>query len=266
MNKCLYCGENVKNKYCNVSCQNKHQGSLRANKKYGQFKKFKVTCEKCENDFIVEEREKLFPQKEKYYCSKNCANSRNWSDKDKKKKSESLTGKEIIERITISCKECGKLMRIPISNNRVFCSRSCTTKWYNKNTDRCRRAGLKSCEKQKYNRRSKNEIYFSELCKNEFNDVKINEQIFNGWDADIIIHDIKYAVLWNGVWHYKKITKKHSVEQVQNRDKIKIDEIKKSGYKPYIIKDMGSYDKLFVENEFENFKDFLKITNQTLNL
>jgi hypothetical protein len=59
--------------------------------------------------------------------------------------------------------------------------------------------------------------------------------------------------MWNGVWHYKKITEKHSVEQVQNRDRIKIKEIKKCGYEPYIIKDMGKYNPQFVEEEFEKF-------------
>ena len=60
--------------------------------------------------------------------------------------------------------------------------------------------------------------------------------MFNGWDADIVIEDIKTAVLWNGIWHYKKITKKHSVAQVQNRDKIKIDEIKKGDIIPMSLK------------------------------
>lgn len=57
-------------------------------------------------------------------------------------------------------------------------------------------------------------------------------------------------MLWNGPWHYKKITKNHSVKQVQNRDKIKIEEIKKAGYIPYIIKDNGKYNTNKVENEF----------------
>ena len=80
-------------------------------------------------------------------------------------------------------------------------------------------------------------------------------------DADIIIHDIKYAVLWNGAWHYKKITQKHSVAQVQNRDKIKISEIIKFGYTPYTIKDMGKYNTEFVEEQFKEFISHLKQEN-----
>lgn len=46
--------------------------------------------------------------------------------------------------------------------------------------------------------------------------------------------------LWNGVWHYKKLRKQHSVEQVQNRDKIKIKEILNSGYNYIVVKDFGN--------------------------
>ena len=114
-------------------------------------------------------------------------------------------------------------------------------------------AGKHSAEIQSKIRRSKNEIYFFELCKKRFNDVKHNEAKFNGWDADVIIEDVKYAVLWNGRWHYEKLKDKHSVEQVQNRDKIKIQEIKNCGYVPYVIKDMGKFNQKFVEEEFEKF-------------
>ena len=98
------------------------------------------------------------------------------------------------------------------------------------------------------------------MCEQHFNNVKHNEPIFNGWDADIIIEDIKVAVLWNGPWHYRKITEAHSLEQVQCRDKIKIKEIEKCGYKPYIIKDMGSYDLKKVNDEFNKFLNLLNTT------
>ena len=65
------------------------------------------------------------------------------------------------------------------------------------------------------------------------------------------------AVLWNGKWHYQKITKKHSLKQVQNRDKIKLKEIVKAGFTPYIIKDEGVENKAFVEAEFVKFQAFV---------
>ena len=85
--------------------------------------------------------------------------------------------------------------------------------------------------------------------------------MFNGWDADIILPKIKYAILWNGKWHYEQIKKQHSVEQVQNRDNIKINEIKKCGWVPYVIKDMGKYNKAFVNEQFNIFINYLKNNN-----
>lgn len=118
--------------------------------------------------------------------------------------------------------------------------------------------GCKGIQHQSDLRRSKNEIEFCKLCEEYFNNVKHNKCIFNGWDADIIIEDIKFAVLWNGPWHYKQITKSHSVKQIQNRDKIKIKEIKESGWTPYIIKDMGKANKDFVKEKFDEFLKYLK--------
>lgn len=156
----------------------------------------------------------------------------------------------------IVCKDCGKTF-IKNKNKSGYCN-ICVHKHYkdfisNEGKLKLRNAGLKSCQTQKETRRSKNEIAFCELCEKYFKNVKHNEQMFNGWDADVIIEDFKIAVLWNGPWHYRQITKNHSVKNVQNRDKIKIEEIKKAGYIPYIIKDDGKYNTNKVENEFNLF-------------
>jgi len=263
MNKCLNCGKEVKNKYCNVSCQNKHQNQFKIIKKWGEIKEFKVNCFSCEKEIIIKEREKLFPKKEKYYCSINCSNKRKHSILTKEKISESLKieflnnprKKKIINSICLNCGE-----KISSYKERIFCSKNCKNIFYIKNGELINWAtlgGKKSTLNQ--NRRSKNEIYFSELCLNIFDDVKLNTPIFNGWDADIILTKYKLAIMWNGNWHYKKIGKKHSLFQVQNRDKIKIKEIKNFGYTPYIIKDPKGYNKKFVENEFEKLKIYLNV-------
>ena len=117
-------------------------------------------------------------------------------------------------------------------------------------------AGCRSAEIQTQNRRSKNEIYFAELCKKHFSNVKENARIFDGWDADIVLEDLKIAVLWNGNWHFKKITRKHSVLQVQTRDRIKLKKIRAAGYQPYVIEDRGAFNPKFVEEQFELFKNY----------
>lgn len=138
-----------------------------------------------------------------------------------------------------------------------FCSKSCSCSFKMKN-GQASIMGKKSAKSQGDSRRSKNEIYFSQLCKEKFT-VLENEPMFNGWDADIILPDLKLAILWNGAWHYKKITKKHSVEQVTNREGKKIKEIIEKGYQCYIIKDMGKWNKKFVEEKFQDLLAYLKL-------
>ena len=118
---------------------------------------------------------------------------------------------------------------------------------------------------KKENRRSKNEAYFAQLCINYFgaDDIKTNEPMFDGWDADIIIESHKLAILWNGKWHYEKITAKHSVAQVQNRDRIKVSKIMAYNYIPFAIKDMGSFNKEFVEREFSSMVEHLSHKQDT---
>ena len=50
----------------------KESGSI---KQFGKVTKFNVECEFCGKKFQVEEKEKLFPQKEKYYCSSICSHT-----------------------------------------------------------------------------------------------------------------------------------------------------------------------------------------------
>jgi hypothetical protein len=187
------------------------------------------------------------------FCNSKCA--RGYSTKEKrieinKKVSISLKNHPPTNKLpTIikKCKWCSAEFEVRKTSKRIYCSFKC------KQSGNGRAGGMKS----KQGKRSKNEILFSELCLGKFKNVLLNENIFNGWDADIILSDIKTAVLWNGKWHYEKITENHSVKQVQNRDKIKIKEIMKAGYIPYIIKDMGSYDVDFVNSQFEKFLKYI---------
>jgi hypothetical protein len=156
----------------------------------------------------------------------------------------------------ILCGICKKEFQ-PKSSKTQFCSRECADN--NCRTDEYKARAFLNGQKggkvsaTSKSRRSKNEIYFSELCANDF-EITTNEPYFDGWDADIIIHSDKTAILWNGIWHYKQIMKSQSLKQVQTRDKIKTAIIEKYGYIPYVIKDMGKYNKAFVEQEYEIFK------------
>ena len=95
MNKCLNCGKEVKNKYCNSKCRNKHkpnvyvptQESINKQKEsvFKKWKTFKVKCFKCEKLFEIKEFNVDEPKKEKYYCSRSCANSRIHTSETKEK-------------------------------------------------------------------------------------------------------------------------------------------------------------------------------------
>lgn len=47
----------------------------RHNTRLGEVTDFAVICDACDDEFIVEEREHMHPIKERYFCSKSCANS-----------------------------------------------------------------------------------------------------------------------------------------------------------------------------------------------
>lgn len=123
------------------------------------------------------------------------------------------------------CRICNKWF----IGHRKTCSEKCLSTI-------CRNAGKKSASVTI--KRSKQEVELFDLCNSHFSNVTNNDPIFNGWDADILIHDTKTAILWNGPWHYKDMPGlKHSLKQVQNRDQIKKKEIESSGWTCLVFED-----------------------------
>lgn len=149
------------------------------------------------------------------------------------------------------CFLCKNMFKVK-PNRKKFCSLLCSRR------NASKYAGLASAAARQT--RGKNEIHFAKLCIEYFGEDKVlcNQPIFNGWDADVIIPHLKIAVLWNGVHHYKTVYKEQSLSQVQNRDKIKLDQIAKHGYTAYTIKDMGKVKPEFVKQEFMKFLEYLK--------
>lgn len=199
----------------------------------------------------------------KKFCCKSCAvkfnnSKRSLSEFTKNKISTSLKQKPKKSKELKKdkyCKSCGKT--ISLRNVSGFC-KICSNKYRfisQETREKLSNAGKKSAQVQKNIKRSKNEILFSNLIHKSFIDSIDNEAIFNGWDADIIIPSLRIAILWNGLWHYKEIT--GQLKQVQNRDKIKYNEIIKLGYMPYIITDLGKFSKEKCLFEFKRFNEFL---------
>lgn len=204
-----------------------------------------IICKQCGISFKPIKSRTIF-------CSRECSAPRS----EECRKNISKATKQLQP---IKCNFCN-IEFIPKLSKRMYCSKQCSIN-YNKTSvefiervKRIGRIGGKISAKSQQ-RRSKNEICFAELCETYFgkDDIQCNTPIFEGWDADVIILSKKIAVLWNGQWHYKQIMKSQSLIQVQTRDKIKYDTIIRCGYTPFIIKDMGKYNKNFVQQEFECF-------------
>ena len=238
----------------------------------------KFICFRCGKEFIKSLTDNEYRIYLKYhthtYCSKHCANTHKLSEENKLKIRKKKKKRYNKNQDKCRCKKCGREYvfdkKLIPGSTKVFCSLECREYYQTHKTEFLseetrqryseggRKGGRKSMQTQKEVRRSKNEMAFCELCEKTFGNVLHNEAMFNGWDADVILPDYKVAVLWNGKWHYEKITAKHSVEQVQNRDKIKIQEIEKAGYEAYVIKDIGKRSNKKVAEEFEKFKLFLE--------
>lgn len=72
-NHSRHCDKNPKklDSYKNI----KIKVNERIESELGPIRQFEVVCFTCSSEFLVEEREKQFPLKERYFCSRNCANS-----------------------------------------------------------------------------------------------------------------------------------------------------------------------------------------------
>lgn len=157
-----------------------------------------------------------------------------------------------------NCKKCNIVFKKKNINSK-FCSRDCQIYFqkYDPETNKkfkeyCSKGGLSSMKVQ--NRRSSNEIMFFEKCVKYFGEenVESNERIFDGDDADIIIHSIKYAIEWNGEWHYNKDLNRHAGSKLE-KDCTKVANFAKCGYTPYVIKDRSCASKNRVDLEFKKF-------------
>lgn len=103
----------------------------------GELKKFKVTCAKCGREFEVEEREKDFPSKEKYYCSRACANSHERTEESRRKTSQSLQKYAREHGLNVKqdtfqedkiCPICGKVFHT-IKVSQKTCSNKCSRRY-----------------------------------------------------------------------------------------------------------------------------------------
>lgn len=150
--KCKYCAIEFENfntsqkanhsRWCEqnprkVEFKTNSKTSIRAKEtneqKLGIFKLFTVSCDRCKHNFQVTEREKQFPLKSRYFCSRSCANARNHSEETKAKISRSIDNNHIINGVKTEykplsfshiCKYCGVEFSTHKKNSKL-CSVKC---------------------------------------------------------------------------------------------------------------------------------------------
>ena len=219
-----------------------------------------IKCGKC--NLIYKQ---MYDRYKRGFRHKDCIskNNKNNFDNYNKNINKYTNGirKLLITDLIRECTWCKKDYNVK-RRKQEFCSRECAYKKLTSdpelNKERGRIGGNKSL--QMFSRRSKAEIDFADLCIDYFGNENIvcNELFFkdknnNFWDADIIITHLKIAVLYNGIFHYKKVYKDQKLERMIAKDILKQKIIIQNGYSYYIVKDLKSYNKKFVIDQFNLF-------------
>lgn len=151
----------------------------------------KKVCEYCQSEFILN-----YINRDNKFCSKKC-----YLDSCK------CQGRDII----LECQKCHNSFTVKESlhqwKNRKFCSKSCAAKChFGKN-------------------RSKWEALLSIELKKHFPQLTIidnDRTTFDGLEIDIWIPELKFAIEWNGIYHYKPIFGQERLEYQQSNDNKKI--------------------------------------------
>lgn len=105
----------------------------RHNRLLGKVKDFSVTCTCCSKSFIVKEREKSFPSKKEYFCSRSCANKRIHTEEIKRKIANSLLTQKKEKR---HCKYCNVQFEVLEKSTKRFCSIKCGSIYRYKDVDK----------------------------------------------------------------------------------------------------------------------------------
>lgn len=229
------------------------------------YNKNPTTCQQCGKSFPYEKRNNK-------YCDRSCAakcNNALRSPESREKQRQTVTetmakyknvkiGKKYEKNfpytklIWNTCVQCN-ISFYTLKYSKKTCSKKCcAARQVEAGKISGKLGGKASAAKRCL--RSKDEIQLYELCEKHFDNIDHNKIIVDGWDADILLNDFKIAILWNGPWHYKEMPGlKHSLKQVQNRDRLKQKLFKKHGWGTIIFEDRH----FTPESAFEKLKEEL---------
>ena len=204
--------------------------------KYSKYSNGEFCCHSCANRYSSkfansEENKKLKSLKLREYY-KDSSNKRLYqplSKEQKEKISKSIYNRH--KHVTLTCPECGKQFTVTETQatKRKYCSGSCRNKATNK---------------YKNGTVSKAENLLKKAISTHFPllSVKYNDrEELNGLELDVYIPSLKYAVEWNGIFHYVDVSGK--LKSIQSRDIKKKELCAEKGICLRVIKDLKSSKK-----------------------
>jgi len=198
-----------------------------------------MRCDICNKDFFRTKKE-IYSFKKKGYI-KNCCCL--------KCQKQSLENK-----VPLHCENCGKSIEVKTGeinkrnrttkSNKFFCSRSCSTSYYN-------------THKIKGIRRSKLELFLENKIKEEFPNLILlpNDVTTINCEIDLYLPSLNFGIEINGIVHYEPIYGITKLERTQYTDKQKILLCAEKGIELCIVPNI--YDRL-TDNIKENIWNSIK--------
>lgn len=247
--KCIFCSNvfshkrvsaNRPRRFCSTSCSSKNKA--RVTSKY-IYRDIFSKCIECGENF------KLIDSSPRKFCSKSCSvtNSNRGRVPSKQHRERTASALRRVPQIIKVQRVKRTFIQHPLLKTCITCGsefkphkpsiKNCSSECLSINrSETNRKGGLASAAKRVL--RSKDEIELHDLCLAKWPSTKNNEVLKDGWDADIVIHEHMTCVMWNGPWHYKQLTmSKHSLSQVQTRDRIKMDVLTSIGWRVLVFED-----------------------------
>jgi len=120
-----------------------------------------------------------------------------------------------------------------------------------------RKANLKPKSSQACFVGSKNEIYCYNLLKTKHKAKHHDYSIIDNLEIDITLPTHKIAINWDGPFHFLPIRGQECLENIQRKDRIKQESLHKLNWKHIKIIDLGSFNKLFVEEVVNRINYFI---------
>lgn len=141
-----------------------------------------------------------------------------------------------------ACEQCGALFarRLYKRAKHHFCSQSCGGKF--------------NSLRRKKGRRSKVEALLFSLLKEKYHTLTLipnDTEMLNGLEVDIAVPDLKLAIEWNGIVHFKPIYGEEKLKSIQGRDADKLRIASEKDINLIVIPDFVSNEK-FVREQFEH--------------